>query len=141
MKELRAILNTAERSLKFIKGGNSIFTFVGKQTRFTYKVSSVEGAEGRYFVSLLSGADNNNDYRYMGMLFEDKDSLTLTKNSKITSEAQSFRAFNFVFSRLSKGFIPDEVTIYHEGRCAKCGKRLTTPESIETGFGPICASR
>lgn len=28
-----------------------------------------------------------------------------------------------------------------EGRCYVCNKRLTTPESIETGIGPVCARR
>lgn len=27
---------------------------------------------------------------------------------------------------------------WHEGVCGRCGRRLTVPESIETGFGPEC---
>ena len=28
-----------------------------------------------------------------------------------------------------------------EGRCVKCNKKLTKPESIRTGIGPVCAGR
>jgi rRNA maturation endonuclease Nob1 len=31
--------------------------------------------------------------------------------------------------------------VYHLGRCGKCGKALTEPESISTGLGPICGGR
>jgi hypothetical protein len=29
-------------------------------------------------------------------------------------------------------------TVHHEGRCGRCGRTLTVPESIESGFGPEC---
>ena len=134
----KAILTTAQKSLTFIKGGNATFTFVGKQNRYTYKVTKLDDNSNRYFVSLLSGSDNNNDYRYMGMLFDNSDKLILTKGSKVTEGANSFIAFNYVFQRLVKGLLPQGVEIYHEGRCGKCGRKLTTPESIESGFGPVC---
>jgi hypothetical protein len=28
-----------------------------------------------------------------------------------------------------------------EGTCVRCNRRLTTPESIESGIGPVCAGR
>jgi hypothetical protein len=31
--------------------------------------------------------------------------------------------------------------VWHEGRCAKCGLKLTVPQSIMTGFGPTCAKK
>lgn len=34
-----------------------------------------------------------------------------------------------------------EADWWHEGRCGRCGRRLTVPESIESGFGPECARR
>jgi len=32
-------------------------------------------------------------------------------------------------------------TLLREGRCLICNRKLTTPESIETGIGPVCAER
>lgn len=34
-----------------------------------------------------------------------------------------------------------ECEVWHEGRCGRCGRKLTVPESIETGIGPDCAKR
>ncbi|MGQ4872128.1 MAG: DUF6011 domain-containing protein, partial [Candidatus Thorarchaeota archaeon] len=32
--------------------------------------------------------------------------------------------------------LPEKVRIWHEGKCGRCGRRLTVPESIESGYGP-----
>jgi hypothetical protein len=37
--------------------------------------------------------------------------------------------------------LPGGYKIHHEGRCGKCGRLLTVPESVETGIGPECAKR
>jgi hypothetical protein len=37
--------------------------------------------------------------------------------------------------------LPKGLKVHHEGRCCRCGRKLTVPESIETGLGPECASR
>lgn len=31
--------------------------------------------------------------------------------------------------------------VWHEGRCGRCGRKLTVPSSIETGLGPECAGK
>ena len=31
------------------------------------------------------------------------------------------------------------VKVFHSGKCGKCGKKLTTPESIKSGLGPYCS--
>jgi DNA-directed RNA polymerase subunit RPC12/RpoP len=37
--------------------------------------------------------------------------------------------------------LPEQIKVYHEAKCARCGHRLTVPESIETGFGPNCLEK
>jgi len=37
---------------------------------------------------------------------------------------------------IDKGF-----ALHHEGKCGRCGRKLTVPLSIETGIGPECASK
>lgn len=37
--------------------------------------------------------------------------------------------------------LPEQVQFWHEGRCGHCGRRLTVPASINTGFGPDCAKK
>tara|TARA_R110002096_G_scaffold84290_4_gene194649 strand:+ start:14 stop:667 length:654 start_codon:yes stop_codon:yes gene_type:complete len=31
--------------------------------------------------------------------------------------------------------------IWHEGKCSRCGRKLTVPSSIATGLGPVCATK
>ena len=40
---------------------------------------------------------------------------------------------------LHHGNLPPALEVWHEGRCGRCGRKLTTPQSVETGFGPVCA--
>jgi hypothetical protein len=39
---------------------------------------------------------------------------------------------------VAKGSLPEGYKIQHEGKCCRCGRTLTTPESIERGIGPEC---
>lgn len=39
------------------------------------------------------------------------------------------------------GALLRQAEVWHEGVCGRCGRRLTVPESIETGFGPECAGK
>jgi hypothetical protein len=49
------------------------------------------------------------------------------------------KAFQWFWRTLhGSGNFPDGFEFWHEGRCAQCGKRLTVPESIQSGFGPEC---
>jgi UDP-N-acetylglucosamine 2-epimerase len=34
-----------------------------------------------------------------------------------------------------------EIEVFHMGACLRCGRALTTPESITRGLGPDCAER
>ena len=131
---------------KFILAGKATFTLESTRTGkwFTYRVNKKEFKDDRgevektfYFVSLLSGPQNDSDYRYLGTISTNFYVRT-TKKSKIGKDAISFKALNFFASYLRKGELHDEINIYHEGVCGKCGKKLTTPSSISVGLGPIC---
>jgi hypothetical protein len=39
---------------------------------------------------------------------------------------------------LIKNNLPNFIEIWHEGRCGKCGRTLTVPDSIANGLGPEC---
>jgi hypothetical protein len=34
--------------------------------------------------------------------------------------------------------LTEQVTVFHEGRCGKCNRKLTDPTSIRIGLGPVC---
>jgi len=138
---MKNLIETIDALYTFILGGFAIFTIVNTKTgnRFTYKVVSKEVSEGRtlYFVSVLTGSDNNKDYSFLGTIF-DNGQYYHGKRSRISKDAQSAKAFQWLLNRLDSHTDLGPVEAYHEGRCGRCGRKLTTPESIKSGFGPVC---
>lgn len=143
---MSAQFEDAETALNYLMSGKAIVTIVSKKTgqRFTYKVErppqdKKEGKPdfGFRFVKLLSGPDNTRNYTYMGKIrgrvYEHK------YNGKLAYDATSVVAFDWMLKQLVRGEIHlDKMEIWHEGRCGKCGKKLTVPSSIASGLGPEC---
>jgi len=125
--------------ISFMKAGKAVFTLVSEKTgkRFTYRVKKHKKSESLYFVGVLSGQDNVNDYTYMGSIFGKQ--FRLTRNSKVGPEAPSFIAFTWFINHLDN--LPSTLKVYHENRCGRCGRALTVPESVVNGFGPECIKK
>ena len=125
----------------FALAGNAIFTVVSKATgtRFTYRVRQPE-ADKPHFVSVLTGPDNESSYTYLGTIFSD-GTYRHGKRSSIGPDAPSAKAATWFFTNLHKPEAMAKCTVHHEGRCCRCGRRLTVPSSIESGIGPECAKR
>lgn len=126
-------LNNSD-ALKFIFAGNSTATFVNTKTdnRFTFKVKQKKDSN-LFFVSVLTNPDS---YTYIGTVINGQ--FKHGKKSKITKDAQSVRVFDYVFNNLVSNSLPNFIEVWHEGRCGKCGRNLTVPESIANGLGPEC---
>jgi hypothetical protein len=147
----------------FFLGGNATFTVEnGKGTHYTFKVRKPK-SDSPYFVSLMTGPDNENSFTYMGLLVErpiieqvtgpnggiaTKDTgrkyptVKLTGKSKYTIDSQPVKvaqwAFNVVWNQKT---LPVGYQIRHEGRCGCCGRKLTEPTSLDCGIGPECRKR
>lgn len=136
---------------KFITAGNAVFTLTSKTSgrSFTYQVQHKAGKP--WFVSVLTGPDNTSDYTFIGTIFAQEAAQQLafpftvfrhSKKSPVGADALSVKAFQWFWDHLfNHGRTPDGVEFRHEGRCGRCGRRLTTPESVDRGLGPECAER
>ena len=138
-------LTTVGAISTFLWAGNAIVTLVSKATgqRYTFKVRQPEAHDDNatppHFVMLLAGPDNGGDYVYMGAVFADRPGkLTLTRKSQFKYDSTPVKAFQYLLNCLAHDTL-GQLEVWHEGRCGRCGKRLTVPESIETGLGPVCA--
>jgi len=134
------------KAVEFMLAGNARFTLRSVQSgvRYTYKIrkSDDRGDCVRptvWFVSLLTGSDNNSDYTYMGLINSNK--FGVTRKSKYSETSQPVVAFKWVWGKLIANLDPHGVEIWHSGRCGRCGRSLTVPESIESGFGPECIGK
>jgi hypothetical protein len=130
----------AAEAFRFILGGNATVTFESKSTgaRFTYRVRVSEDGS-IHFVSVLTGENNETDYAYLGTIRGAV--FNHGKKSKIGADAPSAKAFAWAFPALAGGKMPTGLNVWHEGRCGRCNRKLTVPESIASGFGPECAGR
>lgn len=134
-------IESAEAVKEFVTAGNARFTLVSVKTgtRFTYKVRKAQAAPVS-FVSVLTQADNENGYTYMGILKDNK--FSHTAKSRVTAAAPSAKAFDWVWRQVEeRKALPAQVEVWHEGRCGRCGRALTVPESIARGIGPECFSK
>lgn len=130
-----------DKALHFVLAGNATFTLVSKDTerRFTYKMQKSDDKPHLYFVKLLYGPDNTSDYRYIGCYYDDTNTFYLIREYRDRAEyawPASIRAINYFLRNADH--LSNRLTIYHAGKCARCGRKLTTPDSLITGFGPEC---
>jgi hypothetical protein len=128
--------------------GKSTVTFLSRNgNRFTYKVTKLKderktdpNSDDLFFVSVMTGSDNERSYSYTGTVFAKKTgekNFKLTRKSKVTKDAMSLRAFVYVMHHLYRNTL-EGVQIFHEGKCGRCGRKLTVPASILNGIGPEC---
>jgi hypothetical protein len=143
--------------LKYVLAGNSIFTIRNSETgnRFTYKVTKKVVDDRRnptvkrtlYFVKVLTGKQNTSDYSFLGTIFTNPDpdpnievyyAYSHSSKSKVGECAQSAIVFRWFFEKVIADEVPECIEFYHTGRCLRCGRLLTVPESIEIGYGTEC---
>ena len=143
---------------EFVTAGRAIFTlevpesFINATTHrtppkphYTYRVKFKKangGFQDTYFVQLLTGPQNTKDYTYVGILLHQEGKIKLTGKSAFNQDSWAVKLLDKVLARVwaGEGHKVEETgfKLYHEGRCGRCGRVLTVPESIEGGIGPIC---
>ena len=128
----------------YVMAGNATVTIVNPKTggRFTYRIRKADSDKPLSFVSLLSGPDNESSYRYIGIIVPDQKcppslAFRMTAKSTVRADAPSAIAFTW----FSQNWESEKVEVWHEGICGRCGRKLTVPESIESGIGPVCEGR
>lgn len=140
--DMTAKFETAEYAKEFMTAGHAIVSLRSKKTgaHFTYRITKPQDKKDTQmlFVGLLSGPDNTSNYTYMGVIRNHKY-FDSTKNSKVGKDAPSWKAFQWAWENICRGTLPEALEVWHEGRCGRCGRLLTVPESVERGIGPECA--
>lgn len=131
-------------SREFLTAGHAIFTVSNLAgEHYTYKVSAPDKQDPNrpiWFVAVLTGPNNQRDYTYLGLL-NAKGEVVPTKATK-APDSVPFRVAKWATKLVWEGkTLPEGYKLHHEGRCGHCGRPLTTPESVESGIGPICAGR
>jgi hypothetical protein len=139
----QTLLDGGPVSKDFILAGKAIFTVANPQgEHYTYRVSAPKQGGDIRFVSLLTGPDNTGDYTYLGLLKAGSGDVVATAKSKLSTTSRPFAVAQFAVNVVfGKRPLPAGYRLIHAGRCGRCARLLTVPESVETGFGPECAGK
>lgn len=137
-----------DKVLDFIISGKAFITAksLDTQRHFTYKISCPRSKrklpnnqKNLWWVSLLTGNNNETNYTYFGTIKRYNNSFIYQHSTKthIKDSALGVIAFKYILKNLidNKSM---KVEFFHEGKCCKCGRLLTNPESIKKGIGPEC---
>ncbi len=133
-------------SKEFVLAGDAIFTIeTPDHGHRTYRVQKVEASlrwPESYFAKLLTGPDNTRSYTYLGKLDPDTGLVTATARSMKFNGTYPLTLLNRTLARVwvndHSAYETHGYTTHHEGRCGRCGRTLTVPESVENGIGPEC---
>jgi hypothetical protein len=147
-----AQIQSLEQIKQFLTGGHALFTLVLRAdgARRTFKVEQAPPKPGDtrdpgFFVRLLVGPDNGSDYQYLGFMYRGSNGRSLFfspgRNCRHPRVAETFRWFLTQIADGRAENLAKHVEFWHAGLCCKCGRTLTTPESIAAGIGPVCAGR
>lgn len=126
-------ITNREDILAFLFAGNATFTLQSGKTsdHMTYKVRKSRWAPDEYWVH----AKNLPAPNVVGFLQKSPDNkFTFALNPKRRDDKYRL-AFHWFINHINDA----QLKFFHEGRCGKCGKPLTDPESIKRGIGPECA--
>lgn len=90
-------------------------------------------APGKRILSVLTGPDNTRNYTPFAFvdrnvrIFKKKRDTTHIGYVRLLLNQAHYEALGFEY--------------IWAARCRKCDRKLTTPESLASGIGPVCASR
>jgi len=131
-----AQLTEAKSALSFIFGGKATFTLRSLKTgdHITFKVTKAKDKGDLFFIKARRNTDAEGGFNYLA--YFSKNTLRTSKKSKPLGNALT--ALEWTLGNLMEGRLPSTLQVWHEGKCAKCGRALTDPDSLARGFGPEC---
>jgi hypothetical protein len=109
-------------------------------------------APGERIAAILAGPDNEEDYQGFAFVKDTGFCVWRKKrgqNGRISTfewYAKILEAIDLEPSEMEEVEVDVELagrkyTVMVSKRCIRCNRKLTTPESIRAGIGPVCAGR
>jgi len=93
-------------------------------------------APGERIIGLLNGLDNESDYLSFGFVKPDGRIIVWRKHQGTVFERYARMLQHLEYECDKFGLVAQ-----WSATCRKCNRELTTPESIESGIGPVCAGK
>lgn len=122
---------------EYLMGGKGVVTLEspsGVSHTYCYfkpKDSSVFPEDVRFVYALHDGRK----LFYIGMI--EGGVFRLTHHSRFLPDTEIVRGAKYIEKMMNRDF-DTPMKLYHEGVCARCGRKLSSGKSLETGIGPKC---
>ncbi len=130
-----AIKSNIMKRIDLVLQGRALFTLESQKTKehFTYKI--IKGKKW-WFVYSFTGTNNNlkSHYEWIGYYGIDTG-FVYRQDCNLIITSDKVVCIMFFFRNSECEF----VNFYNEGRCMKCSRKLTTPDSINRHLGPECS--
>lgn len=140
--QCRAQFVSGPQIANYISGGKGIVTLqspTGKHHTYEFRRPNDEDVfpKDTLFVYTLV---KDFTWMYVGMYSSSYKSFKLTRASRFRSSSPIVKGARYIvkLARNPGSIKEDRMQIYHEGTCSVCGRKLTSPKSIQTGMGPQC---
>lgn len=136
---------TAQRAVRVFNGRYTLKSPTGQHRTFMIKTQPDNSSfcPGKRVVALLTGPDNESSYR--SFAFMDDNGIHVWRKYRCIpgQEPTVWERYAQMLWQMAT----NPASTYHqrgaeiliEGRCCRCNRALTHPDSIETGIGPECA--
>jgi len=100
--------------------------------------------DDRYWkIGAMVGTDNDSSYQNFGIIRLEGGfpKFYWASQSRIAKDDKTVKVFAWLWKSLAQGILPQGIEFHNEGRCSRCRRVLTVPESRERGIGPVCFGR
>lgn len=105
---------------------------------YLFEIDENSKNDKMYFIQSITGMGKI----YAGYLFLQEDgSITYNKGPKGQIPEEDKRIQSILYVLKNYEVLPPYVIVQHLGKCARCRRKLTDPESIRRGLGPECAKK
>lgn len=132
---------------RFMFAGNALMTVVSRKTgnRLTFKFRRPKQDDAGPKPTWVSLAAGDAEGQFLGTIWGDPGRHEIRRSAKVavSEDAASARLLAWLVASID-GRVADpleQAEFWHEGRCGRCGRVLTVPESIASGLGPECEGR
>ena len=102
-------------------------------THRTYRIRTEDWCDGKRVISIKTSSET---YPWKAFGFVDEFGIKVWGKCKA-----SHTAHKEMLEQLEGHKAAGNVEVLTAGQCRVCNKKLTNPESIQSGIGPICAGK
>lgn len=126
--------------LEFLLGGKCECVILNKKSgnKFNFRLSLAKDSKSMYFIyTTINGVSN----AYAGFVRVENGAYVYKQGTKglMSEDDMPIKALMYVLKHHDK--LHSDVEVLHVGKCARCGRKLTNPDSIHSGLGPECVKK